>query len=172
MEEKAKLKAFTYYENSRIVFIDARLHTEDKLYLLLHELGHIHLEHLEGNNLESRNRYLMDIEADNFAYSIIYSKNNMWIYILLSIIILSVSLIVGMNHFKSNTTSSYTYADQPEVSEQYEQAANTSDMTVYVTQSGNRFHRAGCYYINNKTTMELPRSSALAHYAPCTICNP
>lgn len=69
--ERIVLKAFTYYETARIVFIDANLHPEDRLYLLLHELGHIALGHLEGNKILNKSKYLLDIEADAFAYSII-----------------------------------------------------------------------------------------------------
>ena len=71
IEEKESLMAFTYFENARIVFIDGKLSVEDRLYLLLHEIGHIVLGHLESD-IFNRNKVLMDIEADNFAYKVIH----------------------------------------------------------------------------------------------------
>lgn len=177
-QEKATLKAFTYFENAHIVFIDTNLHTEDKLYLLLHELGHICLEHLEGNNLESRNKYLMDIEADNFAYSIIYGDNKGFVYVLLSAVLISISvLIAGMINATTNTVPTYNHIESAKMPIFTESPVatlkpKTEAETVYVTSSGNKFHRADCYYLQNKTITELSRTKATTRYAPCAVCNP
>lgn len=66
-----KLTAFTYAKTARIVFIDDNKHIQDKLYLLLHELGHILLKHIGDEKMSLRNPILMDIEADAFAYELI-----------------------------------------------------------------------------------------------------
>ena len=72
LEETAKdRKAFTYAKTANIVFIDNNNHIQDKLYLLLHELGHILLKHIGDGKLYLRNPILMDIEADAFAYELI-----------------------------------------------------------------------------------------------------
>ncbi len=70
-EEAEKLTAFTYAATTRIVFIDNNKHIQDKLYLLLHELGHIRLKHIGDDKMSLRNPILMDIEADAFAYELI-----------------------------------------------------------------------------------------------------
>lgn len=73
-EQKETLKAFTYRCYARLVFVNGKLPPEDRLYLLLHELGHICLKHLGGNNLINNNKLLLDIEADSFAYKIIRKR--------------------------------------------------------------------------------------------------
>ena len=182
--EKATLKAFTYYENARIVFVDNNLHTEDKLYLLLHELGHIVLEHLEENNIMTKNTYLMDIEADNFAYSIIYRDNKVLVCVLLSAVLISISVLTaGMINATKNTVTTYNNVESSKVSDDTEipvtnsnpETATESEVEsefVYVTPSGNKFHRADCYYIKNRTTTELSRTKAATRYAPCAVCEP
>lgn len=180
--EKATLKAFTYYENARIVFVDNNLHTEDKLYLLLHELGHIVLDHLEENNIMTKNTYLMDIEADNFAYSIIYGDNKVLVCVLLSAVLISISVLVaGMINATKNTVPTYNYVENAKTSKDTETSvtnsnpetpAETEVEIVYVTPSGNKFHRVDCYYIKNRTTTELSRTKAATRYAPCAVCNP
>lgn len=71
LEEKTRLKAFTYASTAHIVFIDGNLHADDRLYLVLHELGHIVLGHIGDGRLATRNSVLIDIDADNFAHSVI-----------------------------------------------------------------------------------------------------
>ena len=70
-EEKDRLKAFTYYETARIVFIDGNSSAEDMLYLALHELGHIILGHMD-TDIFTHNKILLDIEADTFVYKVIH----------------------------------------------------------------------------------------------------
>lgn len=64
-------KGFTYCEYARIVFVDETLHITDRLYILLHELGHICQNHFEDNYIADNSKYLLDIEADAFAYKLI-----------------------------------------------------------------------------------------------------
>jgi Putative peptidoglycan-binding domain-containing protein len=42
---------------------------------------------------------------------------------------------------------------------------------VYVTESGTKYHRAGCRYLwHSKIPMKL--SEAKKYYSPCSVCNP
>ena len=69
-----KVSAFTLQgDNNRFVFIKSDVPPEDKLYLLLHEAGHIVLNHLETNMLTVNKRF-QDIEADAFAYMLLHSQ--------------------------------------------------------------------------------------------------
>lgn len=160
-EEKNKLRAFSYSENARIVFINNNLSAEDKLYSALHELGHIALGHLQ-TDITGRNKILMDIEADNFAYSVIYRSRNSSVYILLSAIILSASVILG--------AYITTLGNNPEeVSELSQPVLDT----VYVTPSGTKYHRSDCFYVKDKTTtIKLSIEEAGNKYLPCSVCNP
>lgn len=45
------------------------------------------------------------------------------------------------------------------------------EITVYVTETGSKYHRAGCRYLwNSKIPMKL--SEAKKYYNPCSVCNP
>lgn len=170
-EKKGKLKAFTYSQTAHIVFIDANLHADDKLYLLLHELGHIVLGHVGDGKLVTRNKILIDIEADNFAYSIIHNYKRSWLYVLLSAVILY-ALIITASFINERNTPVHTSAEVVTQTEQPQDATESEAETVYVTPSGNKFHSADCYYIKNRTTTELSRTKAATRYAPCAVCEP
>ena len=72
LKDIAKDKSgFTYSEIVHIVFINSLLSITDKIYVLLHELGHVALGHIGSGNLELKDKILIDLEADCFAYSIL-----------------------------------------------------------------------------------------------------
>ena len=72
LKDIAKDKSgFTYSEVVHMVFINSLLSITDKIYVLLHELGHVALGHIGSGNLELKDKTLIDLEADSFAYSIL-----------------------------------------------------------------------------------------------------
>ena len=71
LQHKMNLKAFTYSKTAKIIFIDGTLHSDDRLYLLLHEIGHIALGHIGDGRLMTRNQILIEFEADAFAYEVL-----------------------------------------------------------------------------------------------------
>lgn len=170
-EEKKTMDAFTYYETAKIVFVDGNLHSTDRLYLLLHELGHICLNHLEGDNISNNNKYLLDIEADNFAYSIIKGKQTWSENILLASIILSASIIAGVYITNTFPKTVETTAISPKTPIATETNIYKGDM-VYITTYGTKFHKAGCRYIKGKDLPAIPRVQAEKNYTPCSVCDP
>ena len=44
-------------------------------------------------------------------------------------------------------------------------------VTVYVTRTGAKYHRAGCRYLS-KSQIRMPLEEAKKRYAPCKVCNP
>lgn len=170
--EKNTLMAFTYFETARIVFIDGRLSAEDKLYLALHELGHIVLGHLESD-IFNRNKVLMDVEAYHFAYTIIYVEKKTSLYVLISSIILSLSILFSTAFIGKDNSQPVTNSEEAQEVVQYTDVqASPKTNIVYITPSGTKFHRKDCMYTKNKTLTELPRSEASAQYAPCKVCKP
>ena len=76
VKEKAEqCKAFTLCGLGRIIFIDDNVSAEDKLYLLLHEVGHILLGHLGDGRLCIRSKVFIELEADAMAYAILKSRH-------------------------------------------------------------------------------------------------
>jgi hypothetical protein len=51
------------------------------------------------------------------------------------------------------------------------QAAPAPDPTVYVTNSGKKYHSAGCRYLA-KSAIPMKLSEAKKQYAPCSVCSP
>jgi hypothetical protein len=58
-----------------------------------------------------------------------------------------------------------TSADNPSI----ERDAN--EVTVYVTRTGNKYHRGSCQYLR-QSKFPMPLSEAKRKYAPCSVCRP
>ncbi len=50
-------------------------------------------------------------------------------------------------------------------------ADSSDDVTVYVTQTGTKYHRAGCRYLARSMIPILLRD-AVQRYGPCSVCSP
>lgn len=48
---------------------------------------------------------------------------------------------------------------------------DTKDITVYVTKTGEKYHRSGCQYLS-KSKIAMDLSEAAESYSPCSKCNP
>jgi len=51
-------------------------------------------------------------------------------------------------------------------------SSTSSAYTVYVTDYGEKYHRAGCRYLWNSSSAMSVSSARAAGYTPCSICNP
>ena len=45
------------------------------------------------------------------------------------------------------------------------------EVTVYITKTGSKYHRAGCRYLS-KSSIPISLSDAKSRYSPCSVCNP
>lgn len=45
------------------------------------------------------------------------------------------------------------------------------ELTVYVTRTGSKYHRAGCRYLR-QSCIPMKLSEAKKFYEPCSVCNP
>jgi hypothetical protein len=63
-------------------------------------------------------------------------------------------------------TETEAETQQRQVSDQ-----TTNDPTVYVTTTGNKYHRASCSYLRS-SSIPIPLSQAAARYGPCSRCHP
>lgn len=160
--EKAKTsKAFTYVGTAKIVFINNRLSVEDKLYLLLHEVGHIALKHLDYERLSAHNRILLDVDADAFVYFVLNRKRKPTLQsALLSVILVMVMFLF----FRFPTESTFFSGNVPTISE-------VSD-AVIITASGRCYHRENCGTISSSLTASMEREEAQKLFSPCKKCNP
>jgi hypothetical protein len=49
--------------------------------------------------------------------------------------------------------------------------AASGDVTVYVTRTGEKYHRAGCRYLA-RSSIPMPLKEAASRYSPCSVCKP
>ena len=155
-EYAQKTQAFTVCsETASFIFIQSGVPSEDKLYLLLHETGHIVLKHLNSIKFTVNTRW-QDIEADAFAYSVLNppKKNRT----LTATIILLIALLIGS--LLSNSSAPKTVP-----------VTNAAEY-VLITPSGRKYHRESCIYVKNKDCSTITKDEAENTHAPCLVCNP
>lgn len=51
-------------------------------------------------------------------------------------------------------------------------APRSSDVTVYVTKTGKKYHRAGCQYLRLSSRPMKRKDAIRAGYGACSVCNP
>lgn len=73
LEQNAEVtEAFTCCSDElSAVFIDNNLHNNDKLSLVLHETGHILLNHVGTGHIEYLNKMVCEVEANAFVYDVL-----------------------------------------------------------------------------------------------------
>lgn len=151
-----KTSAFTLQgDSNRFIFIKSDVPPEDKLYLLLHEAGHIMLNHLNSNVLTVNTR-LQDVEADTFAHTVLNPPKHNYIITALSALVTALLLGTVFLHFQTPKTTSPT----------------TPVEYVLITPTGEKYHRETCRYVQGKNCTQLTEAEAQKNYDPCSICNP
>jgi hypothetical protein len=167
------------YDGGNFVFLKRSVtDEEEKVCLLLHEIGHILYQH----DLENLSVW-DETEASAFASKLRPNSScqtkksrlvlpGLCIFCLLCCSVLLFIYFHGkaQNHQQPVPSSVITATEEiPALS------ANgqlTMDSTVYITSSGSKYHRAGCRYIKNKSNIvALPLKKALElEKTPCSFC--
>lgn len=158
-------KAFTYCGATKIVFVDSNLHTNDKVYSLLHECGHILLGHIGQNSIDLLNKRSIENEAEAFSYAVLnYNKaanrQNVSLLVVALLLVLSVMF------------SAHTNADIPEEISPARTAAVLEYETVYITSTGSKYHLESCPSIKNSVRAKIDKREAEKIHKPCGRCNP
>ena len=69
---------------------------------------------------------------------------------------------------KSSSSSSTAVSSAETVQE----SAPSTSYTVYITKTGEKYHRDGCRYLK-KSQIAIDKDDAVAQgYTPCSVCNP
>ena len=163
-ENTLKSRGFTYVSAEyRLVFVNEDLNSEEKLIVLSHELGHIVCEHFSsvpiiGNDVREEH------EANEFSHYIlnpsnfIKTKNAITSHrkaFISSIVILC--LIIGSLTVYWVMRSKNLYTDD-----------------LYVTATGERYHKKECIFVKNKTNIQKLTKEEFEKgtYSPCDMCLP
>lgn len=165
------LSAFTFAkDNVKYIFIRSDVPNEVAAVLLLHELSHIYLGHLEKSTMPAASD---EAEAELFVSYVskkIFDKR-IKITILNCVVcaLTAIALIVSMHNLQTQnsiieisttTVNTETNADQNENSE-----------IVVVTKTGEKYHKPNCYHVIGSEVIELTISEAQnAGYEPCKDC--
>ena len=63
-------------------------------------------------------------------------------------------------------------ADKAAASSSSTAQSQNNEYTVYITKTGDKYHRAGCRYLS-KSQIAISKSDAIGSgYSPCSVCNP
>lgn len=170
--------AFTVLEDDLIyIYIISKSSPEDKLYLLLHEAGHIELHHLEKSAMTSNSR-IQDIEADTFVYMVLNPpKKKKLLPIAVIVLTAILSFTVGFHSVSKDLPALSTLLEQNQeypqgsVSETEIEQTNESEY-VYITPTGKKYHRSDCRYVKGKDCTKLIIEEAQKNYEPCAVCKP
>ncbi len=170
-EDTKLTDAFTYKSSAKFIFINNNCSSEEKLYLLYHETGHVILEHIDYLRLTTRNRILMDIEADVFAYNIIHQSkiNFTLIFLWIAVVLLIASHFIPIKTKDTAVPASAPTEARPsgELSPQ-----ETERAYVLIAPTGKKYHRETCRYVQGKNCTQLTEAEAQKNYSPCSVCNP
>lgn len=173
VEYSKSCNAFTINdEDIKVVFINTKLSSQDMLYAVLHEIGHILLKHLDCRTVTA-NRNLQEIEADAFVYEVLKYTDRRYIFLLLITCITMLGIFIGtvITDHADDTTPQPTVSTSVPTAAPTTVAENQSDI-VYVTPSGTKYHRSDCRYVKNKNCTTYTRVEAEQKYSACSVCRP
>ncbi len=155
-------------QNINYIFIDGNLDELERLRILVHEIGHIMLGHLETCQINASNRTQNEIDANTFVKYVLNPKKSDCIkYRILNFrvgifAILAVAICICIGILTLNPGTGTNAVISPKI----------GSNTVYVTPSGDKYHTKDCRYIDEKTAVEIPIEKARQSYAPCSVCKP
>ncbi len=163
--------AFTYIGPTRIVFVNANLHSQDKIYALLHELGHILLAHIGTDNIDLLNKRSSENEAEAFAYMVLNPNKNRIMYFLCVLSIL-LTIIMSSAFFYTKNTAAVQTTPEAVTVYAHKPTSTPIESMVYVTRTGSKYHRPSCGYVQNRETISITIAEAQRNYTSCRVCNP
>lgn len=165
------LSAFTFAkDNVKYIFIRSDVPNEVAAVLLLHELSHIYLGHLEKSTMPAASD---EAEAELFVSYVskkIFDKR-IKITILNCVVcaLTAIALIISVHN--SQTQNSAIEISTTTVNTETNADQNENSEIVVVTKTGEKYHKPNCYHVIGSEVIELTISEAQnAGYEPCKDC--
>ena len=164
--EFSELSAFSVAKGDvRYIFIRSDIPNEVAAALLLHELAHIYLGHLEKSVMPAESD---EVEAELFVSYVlkgVFSKRIRFT-ILNSIvcILTAIMVVLSAHNLQKNPITEVTHTETN--TEQ-----NINSEIVVVTKTGEKYHKPNCYHVIGSEVIELTIGEAQnAGYEPCKDC--
>ncbi len=157
LDYSQSVDSFTYLDGlRRIMFIRQSFKDDQRLFLLLHEIGHLMLGHNIGQLSFEEER-----EANRFAEKCLKPHHSK------CIVIVSILAIIASTVFFASIALNDISPDSPIKS------SNNLDL-VYITEHGEKYHRIDCRYIEGKDNIvSLTRNEVINRgKEPCKVCEP
>lgn len=156
-------------EDNGFVFVKGKLTEHEKKDIYLHELGHIYLQHTRTKG----NEILQEFQAEIFSAFVkmlLYIKHVSKIAVMALLLITIIIIAITVNDRSEYQPEKPIATETTQVSTQIPD----SNEAVYITASGEKYHKPDCRYVKNKTNVkEIPKLEAIRlEYEPCKICNP
>ena len=145
----------------RIVFVSDSVDYEEKVFLVLHEIGHLVLDHHKNQDTYFAITLEQEQEANFFAEGIYkYDKNKLVKRNILLTSILAGFVLIGSAYFLANHINHST-------------ATKIDNTQCFITATGHRYH-IGCDHLkNNEGIVWLTIKEAKDKgYTPCKDCVP
>lgn len=165
------LSAFTFAkDNVKYIFIRSDVPNEVAAVLLLHELSHIYLGHLEKSTMPAASD---EAEAELFVSYVskkIFDKR-IKITILNCVVcaLTAIALIISVHN--SQTQNSIIEISTTTVNTETNADQNENSEIVVVTKTGEKYHKPNCYHVIGSEVIELTIDEAQnAGYEPCKDC--
>lgn len=157
-------KGFTYADSKyRLVFLHEDLSEKEKLIVLAHEEGHIYCNHLSSSPIIGRD-VVEEHEANEFSHYLLHQGVRQKIFYFLAqyrkvfaaFAIIIALLMSGCIIYNAMNQKQGDYND------------------FYITSAGNKYHKADCIFIKDKTTIRrmTEKEFESGEYEPCKICLP
>lgn len=153
--------AFTIVDgNSKTVYVNDSLSAENKTYSIAHETGHIVLGHLDSDAVVVNSR-LQEMETEAFAYELLtYKRTFTRFHLAIALLVVALLFIFGITCiFDTNVV-------------QTNLSSGATNNVVYITPSGDKYHRESCMYVNHTTSTAATKTEAKRTHEPCLVCNP
>lgn len=163
-----------------IIFYDDNISQLDLPYILAHEIGHVVLNHLDNtDDIYIKERDCNDFAEELLNYTPTFKSNTINIIaVILIIVVIGVFGIYSINKYQKEHT--YVFEDSIDIESSNSTQINTSiidsdvdsELIVFVTEYGTKYHRSDCRYIEGKDNLtEFSINDAEnAGYSPCKIC--
>ena len=174
--------------NIHVVAIKKSLSPDDKIRVIIHEIGHIVLHFKDIDVFTDSSTIQRDNEAEAFVhevlklsrYKALYSKTFIGITTLAFCVCISVfgtvTFLKSVDDVKQTDnieqTSQPVITPMPEVTPTVTPSIKV-DNAVYVMPTGRVYHRENCSYVNlSKARLTTAQEAEEQGLSPCKSCNP
>lgn len=171
----ATRKCFTFISDSqRYVFLANHLSSDEYIFMLLHELGHLELGHIFHTS--SLTDDIDELAANKFAFEVLHhidTRKKRQILRKVIICLLVISIVAFTIHKSDNHNNGNTSTSNTQIEIQTSSINENNDKELYyVTATGKKYHKDSCYIIRDKQDLFSGTADELESmgYEPCKIC--